>query len=88
MLAGPIFRRELLTSPRQLRHYLARSGYVALLFVLMYTVMQVTFGWQTVRLPGDVARYAGLVFQIFAFLQLTLALFFALLFAAGNVAQE
>ena len=29
MLAGPIFSREALTSPRQFKHYLIRSGYVA-----------------------------------------------------------
>ncbi|HUG91312.1 MAG TPA: ABC transporter permease subunit [Planctomycetaceae bacterium] len=88
MFAGPIFQRELLTSPRRLRHFLMRSGYVAALFVLMYTAMQVTFGWQTLESLGDLARFGGLVFQIFAFLQLTLVLFFALLFAAGSVAQE
>jgi ABC-type transport system involved in multi-copper enzyme maturation permease subunit len=88
LFAGPLFHRELLISPRRLRHYLVRSGYVAALFVLMYTAMQVTFGWQTLKSLGDLARFGGLVFQIFAFLQLTLVLFFALLFAAGNVAQE
>jgi ABC-type transport system involved in multi-copper enzyme maturation permease subunit len=88
LFAGPIFQRELLISPRRLRHFLVRSGYVAALFVLMYTAMQVTFGWQTLESLGDLARFGGLVFQIFAFLQLTLVLFFALLFAAGNVAQE
>ncbi len=88
MLAGPIFTREALTSPRQLRHYLIRSGYVAALFVLMYTASQATFGWQQVRNIGDIARFGSLVFQMFSLVQLLLVLFFALLFAAGNVAQE
>ena len=88
MFAGPIFAREWLTAPRQLKHYLIRAGYIAAFVVLMYTAMQVTFGWQTLESLGDLARFGGLVFQIFAFLQLTLVLFFALLFAAGNVAQE
>ncbi|HVW01879.1 MAG TPA: ABC transporter permease subunit [Planctomycetaceae bacterium] len=88
MLAGPIFSREALTSPRTLRHYLIRSGYVAVLFVLMYTLGQVTFGWQQQRHLGELARFGGLLFQVFSLLQLTLVLFFALLFAAGNVAQE
>lgn len=88
MFAGPIFSREALTLPRQLRHYLMRSGYVAALFILMYTAGQVTFGWQQVRSIGDVARFGSLVFQVFSLVQLSLVLFFALLFSAGRVAQE
>ena len=88
MLAGPIFSREALTAPRSLRHFLIRSGYVAALFVLMYTAAQATFGWQDVRSVGDIARFGGLVFQLFSLVQLSLILFFALLFAAGSVAQE
>lgn len=88
MLAGPIFSREALTAPRSLRHFLIRSGYVAALVVLMYTAAQATFGWQDVRSIGDIARFGGLVFQLFSLVQLSLILFFALLFAAGSVAQE
>lgn len=88
MFAGPIFSREALTSPRQLRHFLIRSGYVAALFVLMYTASQAMFGWQQVRSIGDVARFGSLVFQIFSLVQLSLVLFFALLLAAGGVSQE
>jgi ABC-type transport system involved in multi-copper enzyme maturation permease subunit len=88
LFAGPIFSREALTSPRQFRHYLIRSGYVAALFVLMYTAGQATFGWQQVRNVGDLARFGSFVFQIFSLVQITLVLFFALLFAAGSVAQE
>ena len=78
MFAGPIFSREALTSPRQLRHFLIRSGYVAALFVLMYTAGQAMFGWQQVRSIGDVARFGSLIFQIFCLVQLSLVLFFAL----------
>jgi ABC-type transport system involved in multi-copper enzyme maturation permease subunit len=88
LFAGPIFSREALTSPRQLRHFLIRSGYVAALFVLMYTAGQAMFGWQQVRSIGDVARFGSLVFQIFCLVQLSLVLFFALLFGASGVAQE
>lgn len=88
MVGGPIFGREVLIVPRSLRHYLLRSGYVAALFLLMYTASQTVFGWQQVRNVGDVARFGTLVFQLFSIVQLTLVLFFALLFAAGNVAQE
>jgi ABC-type transport system involved in multi-copper enzyme maturation permease subunit len=88
VLAGPIFSREALTTPRQLRHYLVRSGYIAALFLLMYTAAQVTFGWQQTRSVGDLARFGSLVFQVFSLVQLTLVLFFALLFVANNVSQE
>ena len=88
MFAGPIFNRETLTQPRQPRHFLIRSGYVAALFVLMYTAGQATFGWQQIRNVGDIARYGTLVFQIFSVIQLSLVMFFSMLFAAGRIAQE
>lgn len=88
LLAGPLFSREALTSPRQFKQFLLRSGYVAALFVLMYTAAQSTFGWQQVRNVGDFARFGELIFGIVSLVQLSLVLFFALLFAAGNVAQE
>jgi hypothetical protein len=88
MLAGPLFSREALTAPRQLRHYLLRAGYVAGLFVLMYTAGQVTFGWQPVRTIGATARFGEFVFQVFSVVQLSLVIAYSLLAAAGNVAQE
>ena len=88
MLAGPLFVREALIAPRQVKHYLFRSGYLGAMFVLMYTAAQVTFGWQQVRNLADIARFGELVFQIFALVQLTLVMFFSVLFAAGNIAQE
>jgi len=88
VLAGPLFVRETLTAPRQFRHFLFRAGYLGALFVLMYTAAQVTFGWQIVRNISDIARFGELTFQIFSLVQLTLTLFFAVLFSAGNVAQE
>ncbi len=88
MLAGPLFVREVITAPRQLKHFLLRAGYIGTLFVLMYTAAQVTFGWQQVRNLADIARFGELVFQIFSLVQLILIMFFSVLFAAGNVAQE
>ena len=88
MAAGPIFVREALTTPRRLSHYLLRSGYVAFLLVLMYTVRQATVGFQDVQFAGDTASFSLLVFQVFALLQLTVATFFSTLFTAANVAQE
>ena len=88
MFAGPIFAREALTAPRRLSHYLLRSGYVACLLVLMYTIRQATIGFQDTKFSGDIASYSSLVFSVFALLQLTLGMFFATLFTAANIAQE
>jgi ABC-type Na+ efflux pump permease subunit len=88
VLVGPIFSREALIAPRQLSHYLIRSGYVAVLLVLIYTIRQVTIGFQEVTNVGDVARFGNFVFQVISIVQLALVLFFALIFAANSVAQE
>jgi ABC-type transport system involved in multi-copper enzyme maturation permease subunit len=88
LLAGPIFSREVLTAPRHTRHFVLRAGYVGALFVLMYTAGQATFGWQQVRNLGDMARFGGLLFQLFSMVQLALVTFFAPLFAASRIAQE
>jgi ABC-type transport system involved in multi-copper enzyme maturation permease subunit len=88
LLAGPIFNRQLLTTPKTYRHHLIRGGYVVALILLMYTIGQAAFGWQQVRNIGAMARFGNLVFQIFALVQLSLVLFFALLFTVGGVAQE
>lgn len=88
MAAGPIFIREALTAPRRLRHYLMRSGFIAGLLVLFYSIRQATLGFQDLQLASDVATFSNLTFQVFCFLQLTLGLFFSTLFSAANVAQE
>lgn len=88
MLAGPLFHRETLTLPRPLKHYLLRAMYLGALFILLYTSAQTTFGWQHVRNVGDIARFGSSVFQVLCLVQLTLVLFFSMIFASGNVAQE
>lgn len=88
MFAGPIFSREALTLPRQLRHYLIRSGYIGVFFILLYTAGQTTFGFQDVRGISAMASFGSLTFQILAFVQLALVLFFSLLFTVGSIAQE
>jgi len=88
VLAGPIFVREALTAPRRPRHYLMRSGFVAGLLILFYTIRQATIGFQDVLFAGDVAAFSSLVFQVFSVLQLTLGMFFATLFTASSIAQE
>jgi len=88
VLAGPIFSREALTAPRQLKHYLLRSGYIAALLVLIYTAAQATFGFREIRNAGDMAQFGTFVFDVLAFVQLSLAMAAALLFGSSNVAQE
>ncbi len=88
MPVGPIFEREVLTTPRRLSHYLMRSGFVAALLILFYSLRQATIGFQDVIFSGDTAHFSALVFRVFAVLQLTLGLFFSTLFSASLVAQE
>lgn len=88
MAVGPIFEREVLTAPRRLSHYLMRSGFVAALLILFYSIRQATIGFQDVLFASDVASFSAMTFRIFALLQLTLSLFFATLFSASLVAQE
>ncbi len=88
MVAGPIFVREALTAPRRLSHYLMRSGFVAGLLILFYSIRQATIGFQDVLFAGDVAAFSAMTFKVFALLQLTLGMFFATVFTASNVAQE
>ncbi|MFN9237472.1 MAG: ABC transporter permease [Planctomyces sp.] len=87
MAVGPIFEREVLTTPRRLSHYIMRAGFVAGLLILFYSLRQATIGFQDVVFAGDVASFSALVFRVFALLQLTLSLFCATLFAAAVVAQ-
>jgi ABC-type Na+ efflux pump permease subunit len=85
---GPIFEREVLTTPRRLSHYILRSGFIAALLVLFYSLRQATIGFQDVVFAGDSAAFSVLAFRVFCVLQLTLGLFFSTLFAASLVAQE
>ena len=88
MFAGPIIAREVLTAPRPARFYVARASYVGLLFVLMWTAWQSLIGWRDVQEFGLMARFGSILYGIFAFLQLTLILFFAPIITAASVAHE
>ena len=88
MLAGPLLSRELLTASRSWRHYALRTGYVLLLFVLIYTAGQAVFGFQQVRMTGDIARFGRFVFDLLAITQLTLVMTLALLLASSTVSTE
>lgn len=88
MFIGPVFTRELVTTPRRTQHYLYRVVYVTTLLVLMCTAWLVVAGAQIIRNVGDMARFGGSLFQVLAPLQLALITFLAALGSASAVAQE
>src|SRR5688572_16047643 len=88
MLIGPIFTRELVTTPRRPQHYIYRTAYAGGLFLLMVTAWLVLVGTQEVRTVGDISRFGGRLFWILAPLQLALVTFLAAQAAASGVAQE
>jgi ABC-type transport system involved in multi-copper enzyme maturation permease subunit len=85
---GPIFMREFVTVPRRAGHYAARTVGLGLLWMLALTAWQATVGFHRTATLGQTARFGLLVFQVFAYVELTLILFFAALSAASAVAQE
>lgn len=88
MFLGPVFAREVVTTPRRPRHYLVRAVYVTALLVLMCTAWLVVAGTQIIRNTGDMARFGSILFQILAPLQLALMVFLSALTAASAVSQE
>ena len=87
-MLGPIFNREWLTIPRRSRHYLHRSIFLGALWILLLTVWQTTVGWERPATLGDQARFGLIAFQLLAYVQLGLLLFFSALSAASAIAQE
>lgn len=88
MLIGPIFSRELAVAPRRLVHYVYRTAYPLVLFVLMGTAWVLMVGTQNVRNVADIARFGSMLFQMLALLQLALLSFLAAQSAVSGVAQE
>ncbi len=88
MFAGPIIVREFLTAPRPLRFYVTRAAFASGMFILMWTAWQSLIGWREVRDFGTLARFGGVLYLLFALLQLTLLLFFAPLSAATAISHE
>ncbi|MDY3551739.1 ABC transporter permease subunit [Gemmata sp. JC717] len=87
-MLGPIFSREVVTVPRRSGHYPQRAALVGLLCILGVTTWQATIGFARDATLGETANFGLLLFQIVAFVQLFLTLFFATLSAAGAVSQE
>jgi ABC-type Na+ efflux pump permease subunit len=67
---------------------MGRASFSVFLFILMWTAWQSIIGWQTIRELGVLARFGGVLYWMFAMLQLTLMLFFAPLFTAATVSYE
>lgn len=88
MVFGPILQRELVTLPRRVRHYVLRFVYLAGLWVLAVTAWQASRGWGRSVSPKELADFGAFLFQLLAWLQLSLVLFFAALTAAAAVAME
>lgn len=87
-MLGPIFSRELVTVPRRSGHFAGRTALIGLLGILGITTWQATVGFARNATLGETASFGQLFFQIIAFVQLLLTLFFAALSAAGAVSQE
>ncbi|MFM8271366.1 MAG: ABC transporter permease, partial [Gemmata sp.] len=87
-MLGPIFNRELVTVPRRTGHRGQRAALIGLLGVLGITTWQATVGFARDATLGEVANFGLRLFQIVAFVQLLLTLFFATLSAASAVSQE
>lgn len=88
MLVGPVFTREVTTTPRSWRLYLLRFLYVGALFGLVLTAWLILLGSQNVRTLGDLSRFGSAVFALLAPLQLAIAVAFAALLTTAAVAQE
>jgi ABC-type Na+ efflux pump permease subunit len=80
--------REVVTVPRRTGHYSSRAALISLLMILGITTWQATIGFSRDATLGEAAAFGLLLFQIIAFVQLLLTLFFAALSAAGAVSQE
>jgi ABC-type transport system involved in multi-copper enzyme maturation permease subunit len=88
LLVGPVFTREVTTTPRSWRLYLLRFLYVGALFGLVLTAWLILLGSQNVRTLGDLSRFGSAVFALLAPLQLAMAVAFAALLTTAAVAQE
>lgn len=88
MIGGPLLVRDLLTLPRNPKHFGLRAGYVATLCILIYTGAQTAAGLSPMRGLGDIAQFGASIFGIICVFQMAVVLGAALLLSAGNVAQE
>jgi len=88
LFAGPVFAREIATTPRNWKLYFSRALYIAALFGLVLTAWLILLGAQDVRSLGDLARFGSAVFALLAPLQMAMAIAFSALLTTAAVAQE
>lgn len=88
MFIGPVFTREVVTTPRRPRLYVYRAVYAIVLFVLICTAWLVLANTQVIRNIGEMAQFGGILFHGLALLQMLLITFFAALTSAAAVSQE
>jgi len=82
LFVGPVFTREVVTSPRRTRFYIARSSYILALLVLMATAWGLLTAEQPIRTYGDLANFGSAMFQLLAPLQLLVTFVAAAIFTA------
>jgi ABC-type transport system involved in multi-copper enzyme maturation permease subunit len=87
-LLGPIFVREWRTLPRRPGHYVARTAYLGLLWLLGLTAWQLLVGWDRTATLSQTARFGQVLFALLSYVALTLFLFFAAFWGANAVSQE
>ncbi len=87
-MLGPIFSRELMTLPRRPQHYVARTVYLGVIWILGLTIWQAAVGWEQNATLGDIAQFSLQLFLITTRFQLVLLLFFASLSAASSITTE
>lgn len=88
MFVGPIFARELLTTPRRPAHFVIRAAIVGLFFVLMWTAWQAVVGFAQAPKLGDMARFNSILFQLLSLTQILLATFTAGLYGTSSISHE
>jgi ABC-type Na+ efflux pump permease subunit len=88
LLAGPLFTRDALTTPRRPRFFILRAGYAAFFFVLLWTTWQAVIGFDREPTLGETARLHRIAFELFSYTQLALVLFGGAMMGASSIAIE
>src|SRR5262245_18042233 len=78
-----------MTVPRRPQHYLMRTAYLIMPWVLGVTAWQMLVGWGQTATLGDTARFGTRLFQLITtWVELPLVIFFAALSAAVAISRE
>ncbi|MGF1581772.1 MAG: ABC transporter permease subunit [Gemmataceae bacterium] len=77
-----------MTLPRRPQHYVARTVYLGVIWILGLTTWQAAVGWEQNATLGDIAQFSLRLFQITTMVQLIVLIFFASLSAASSITTE